>query len=215
MVLQIGSRLRDMKRGERDISFLLVQILARDHGCRASRIKRRLITPSSLIFLNPMCRRSLLLWGFGYSITDRLVSSVFGNDLQPFPIWVVVSPHTSLPGLDWRCLWYESIISNDTWESISYSLYYCWQRAKLCTRSALVHVTVIHAHFDFPPSRSVVAIRFIGACLLTSSRRLLLFYLYWRHLLVLLLSPQPPSRWCYCGGSVHGNIHHDGAIGGG
>ena len=53
MVLQIGSRLRDMKRDERDISFLLVQILARDHGCLASRIKQRLITPFSLIFLSP------------------------------------------------------------------------------------------------------------------------------------------------------------------
>jgi len=53
MVLQIGSRLRDMKRDERDISFLLVQILARDHGCLASRIKRRLITPFSLIFFPP------------------------------------------------------------------------------------------------------------------------------------------------------------------
>ena len=53
MVLQIGSRLRDMKRDERDISFLLVQILARDHGCLASRIKRRLITPFSLIFFSP------------------------------------------------------------------------------------------------------------------------------------------------------------------
>ena len=50
MVLQIGSRLRDMKRDERDISFLLVQILARDHGCLASRIKRSLITPFSFIF---------------------------------------------------------------------------------------------------------------------------------------------------------------------
>ena len=53
MVLQIGSRLRDMKRDERDISFLLVQILARDHGCLASRIKRSLITPFSFIFLSP------------------------------------------------------------------------------------------------------------------------------------------------------------------
>ena len=42
-----------IKRDERDISFLLVQILARDHGCLASRIKRRLITPFSLIFLSP------------------------------------------------------------------------------------------------------------------------------------------------------------------
>jgi len=81
MVLQIGSRLRDMKRDERDISFLLVQILARDHGCLASRIKRRLITPFSLIFFFCllMCRRPLQLWGFGYYLTDRLVSSVFGT----------------------------------------------------------------------------------------------------------------------------------------
>ena len=41
------------EKSERDISFLLVQILARDHGCLASRIKRSLITPFSFIFLSP------------------------------------------------------------------------------------------------------------------------------------------------------------------
>ena len=65
MVLQIGSRLRDMKRDERDISFLLVQILARDHGCLASRIKRSLITPFSLIFLSPYGGIAILA-GSGY-----------------------------------------------------------------------------------------------------------------------------------------------------
>jgi len=106
MVLQIGSRLRDMKRDERDTSFLLVQILARNHGCLASRIKRSLITAIFPYIFVSLCV------GVPYSCGGSVILLPTGwfhpsleHDLQPFTIrHVVVSPHPSLPGPDWRCL---------------------------------------------------------------------------------------------------------------
>ena len=84
----------------RDISFLLVQILARDHGSLGRSVWSidATISPIFSSFSVSLCRRPLLLRGFGYSITDRLVHLPFGTCFATMTIrHVVVSPHPAYP----------------------------------------------------------------------------------------------------------------------
>ena len=129
-----------------------------------------------LYFCLLMCRRPLQLWGFGYSLTDRLVHLSLEHDLQPFTIrHVVVSPHPSLPGPDWRCLWYGSFnIQRYMWEYILLLTFI--NIVDSGPRFARGVLWCMGMHFNFHRVLSVVAIRIIGACLSTSSRRLLLRY---------------------------------------
>ena len=140
---------------------------------------------------------------------------------------VVVSPHPSLPGPDWSCLWYESTYPTITIYARTYASadIYCRQLAKICTRSALASTV------------RAMCFSTVRCWLLQCS---LLVHVYWhhlvgcccvigRHLWVLLLPPHPPShdgalaggswqhppRRCYGRGLVHGNILHDGSCVGG
>ena len=149
-----------------------------------------------------MCRRPLLLWGFGYSTTDRLVHLLFGTCFATMTIrHVAVSPHTSLPGPDWCCLWYESIYPTIYARTYASADVYCWQRVKICTRSALAyflcHVRLIYS--------STVRCRLLQCGLLVHVYRHHLVgccYAVGRHLWVLLLPSLPPSRRCFSGGCM-------------
>jgi len=163
----------------RDISFLLVQILARDHGSLGLSVWSIDATISpifssfsvSLCVGAPyFCGGSVILLPTGWFIF------LLVHDLQPWPFrHVVVSPHPSLPGPDWCCLWYESVYPTIYVRTYASADIYCWQQVKICTRSALAfmlcHVRLI---YFFHRALSVVAMWVIGSCLSTSSRRLLL-----------------------------------------
>lgn len=71
----------------RDISSLLVKILARDHGSLGLSVWSIDAIISSIFssFSVSLCRRPLLLWGFGYFITDRLVHPSLPHDLHHLP----------------------------------------------------------------------------------------------------------------------------------
>ena len=99
------------------------------------------------------------------------------------------------------------LISNDTCESISYFLL----SLILLTAGQDLHEECFGAweHFNFHRVLSVVAIRIIGACLSTSSRRLLLRY--W----ATPVGSSPVTSTSFTtvlSRGVQGNILHDGAI---
>ena len=145
-----------------------------------------------------MCRRPLQLWGFGYSLTDRLVHLSLEHDLQPFTIrHVVVSPHPSLPGPDWRCLWYGSFnIQRYMWEYILLLTFINivdsgprFARGVLGAWEGILISTVCCRLLQFGLLVHVYRHHLVGCCCAIG-----------RHLWVLLLSPQPPSRRCFRGG---------------
>ena len=99
------------------------------------------------------------------------------------------------------------LISNDTCESISYFLL----SLILLTAGQDLHEECFGAweHFNFHRVLSVVAIRIIGSCLSTSSRRLLLCY--W----ATPVGSSPVTSTSFTtvlSRGVQGNILHDGAI---
>ena len=127
-----------------------------------------------LYFCLLMCRRPLQLWGFGYSLTDRLVSSVFGTwfaTIYHSTCGCLTTPQPTRSRLalssDMRVL-----ISNDH-VRVYLTLLNIVDSGARFARGVLWCMLV---HFDFHRVLSVVAIRIIGACLSTSSRRLLLCY---------------------------------------
>ena len=114
--------------------------------------------PFSLLFPFPyVYRRPLLLWGFGYLCYRLAGSSVFvSNDLQPLTIDMWSSHHTPAYPVQIDAVRDREFSIQQYRRERKSPHTYCWQRAKICTRSALVHV---HAFINFIIHRklSVVA----------------------------------------------------------
>ena len=185
----------------RDISFLLVQILARDHGSLGLSVWSIDATISpifssfsvSLCVGAPyFCGGSVILLPTGWFIF------VLVHDLQPWDhstCGCLTTPQPTRSRLMLSVIW--EYVSDNICENV------CVRRYILSTAGQDLHEECfsIYSSCDvfFYRALLIVAMQFIGSCLLTSSRRLLLCY--WATPVGSSSATSPSfSRRCFSGG---------------